>query len=224
MIRVMVADDHPLLLEGLIKSLNDESMEVVCHTRNSEDIVGLYQANEPDVLITDIMFGDMKLTGLEVLSQILQIDHSAKVIMFSQYDSVELIKDAYSRGAKAYIPKSSEADFVEIIKKVLDGAKYFDQSVANKLAELAIREGNADQSLVSGLTDSELEIFKLIAEGFTQKEVAEKLETSLRTVNKVWASIREKLGFDRPQDITIFAIKNQLIDINKLSRRIIHNE
>jgi DNA-binding NarL/FixJ family response regulator len=219
MIKVLIADDHPLLIDGLVRNITDKFIEVVGETRHSNEVPVLYRKLNPDVVITDVMFGEGEKTGIDILTELLIMDSKAKVVMFSQYDSVELIKDSYSRGAKAYIPKSLEVDFGEIIKKVAAGQKYFDPSIATKLAELSLRDAKDPGSPISLLSPSELQAFKLVAEGFTQKEAADRMGSSLRTVAKLFNSIREKLDVERPADITILAIQNNLIDINNISRR-----
>lgn len=214
-IKILVADDHKVLIDGLVSSLAGSTFEVVAIARNPEDVLSAYVESKPDVVISDMKFNDREMTGLDITEQIIEMDNNAKIIIFSQYDSIELIKSAYSLGAKAFITKSMDIDLNYVIQEVYSGSIFFEPSVSDRLAKYAI-QGTASPREV--LNERELTILCLLAKGCTQKEISEEINISLRTVNTVHASIREKLNIERPSHLTLLAVQYNLIQVDSLTQ------
>lgn len=214
-IRLLLADDHKYLLDGVRLSLDISGFDIVAHTMDIHQVVPLYQEHKPDVLLLDIMFNQDK-TGLDVLTDIQQIDSDARVVIFSQYDQDEMIQKAYSSGAMAFLTKSTRIDtLVQAIESASKGEVYFTNEIAQRLAALTTRSNqNAIRSPKKLLTPRELEIFCLLAKGLTELETAKELGFHQRTITANKATIKEKLGISRPAEFTIAALKDELISIN----------
>jgi two-component system, NarL family, invasion response regulator UvrY len=208
-IRVMLADDHPIVMTGFAMSLAAAGMEVVGEARTPGEAVAMYAEHKPDVLVLDIRFGT-ELTGLDAAQQILGADPRAKIVFLSQFDQDSLIKETYRLGAHAFVTKDCDpADLATAVRHAREGKLYFPPQIAERLASLAVR---GDVSPQSQLDQRELEIFKLMAEGLTNAEIAEKLNLSTKTISNSSQAVKEKLGVHRQAYITKLAVKHGLIE------------
>lgn len=208
-IRVLLADDHPIVMKGFAMSLEAEGMEVVGQARTPAEAVAMYTEARPDVAVLDMRFGT-ELTGLDAAQQILKADPGAKIVFLSQFDQDSLIKETYRIGAHAFVTKDCDpADLATAVRHAHDGKLYFLPQIAERLASLAVR---GDVSPQSQLDERGLEIFKLMAEGLTNAEIAEKLNLSTKTISNISQSVKEKLGVHRQAYITKLAVKHGLIE------------
>lgn len=208
-IRVMLADDHPIVMTGFAMSLEGQGLEVVAQARTPEEALARHQQLAPDVAVLDIRFGE-QLTGLDVARQILARQPSAAIVFLSQFDQDSLIKETYRLGGRAFMTKDCDpADLAAAVRRAHDGELYFLPHVAERLANLAVR---GDLSPQSQLDERALEIFTLMAEGLTNAEIAEKLEVSTKTISNISQAVKEKLGVHRPAYITRLAVKHGLIE------------
>lgn len=213
-IRLLIADDHKYLIDGVMLSLDDSDIQVVAHTMNVDEIAPLYLELKPDVLLIDIMFGQEK-TGLDALTEVLEQDPEAKVVVFSQYDQDELIQKAYSMGAKAFLTKSTKVDvLIKAIYSASQGEVFFTNDIARRLAALVTLSSSKGPSPKEALNSKELNVFCLLAKGLTEQEIAKELGFHHRTITSNKASIKEKLGLSRPAEFTITALKHQLITLD----------
>lgn len=207
-IRVLLADDHPIVMTGFAMSLNNLGIKVLGQAKTPQEAFEQYAALQPDVIILDIRFG-ADLTGLDVARDILAQYADARIIFLSQFDQDALIKEAYRLGAKAFVTKDCDpADLATAVQRAHQGELYFLPQIAERLANLSVRGDESPQSL---LNERDLEIFKLMAEGLTNAEIAERLDLSLKTISNVSQTIKEKLGVHRPAYITKLAVKHGLI-------------
>ncbi|MFA9217300.1 MAG: response regulator [Sphingomonadaceae bacterium] len=208
-IRVMLADDHPIVMTGFAMSLAGQGMDVVGQARTPQEALQMYAALQPDVLVLDIRFGE-EMTGLDVARQLLAQAPSAKIIFLSQFDQDSLIKETYRIGGRAFITKDCDpADLAAAVRRAQQGELYFPPQIAERLANLSVR---GDTSPQSQLDERALEIFTLMAEGLTNAEIAEKLEVSSKTISNISQAVKEKLGVHRPALITRLAVKHGLIE------------
>jgi DNA-binding NarL/FixJ family response regulator len=207
-IRVMLADDHPIVMTGFAMSLEEAGMQVVGQAKTPSEAQAMYAELKPDVLVLDIRFGT-ELTGLDAAQAILKFDPSAKIVFLSQFDQDSLIKETYRLGAHAFVTKDCDpADLATAVRQAHEGKLYFLPQIAERLASLAVR---GDVSPQSQLDERGLEIFKLMAEGLTNAEIAEKLNLSSKTISNTSQAIKEKLGVHRQANITLLAVKHGLI-------------
>ena len=208
-IRVMLADDHPIVMTGFAMSLAGVGMDVVGQAKTPEEAAAMYAELQPDVLVLDIRFGT-ELTGLDAAEAILKKFPAAKIIFLSQFDQDSLIKETYRLGARAFVTKDCDpADLAPAVRHAAEGTLYFLPQIAERLANLSVR---GDASPQSQLDQRGLEIFKLMAEGLTNAEIAEKLNLSTKTISNISQSVKEKLGVHRQAYITKLAVKHGLIE------------
>lgn len=208
-IRVLLADDHPIVMTGFAMSLTAEGMEVVGQAKSPTEAVQQFFATQADVIVLDIRFG-AEMTGLDAAKQILEKQADAQIVFLSQFDQDALIKETYRLGAKAFVTKDCDpADLAIAVRRAAQGELYFMPSIAERLANLSVRGDTSPQTV---LDERSLAIFKLMAEGLTNVEIAEKLDLSQKTISNISQSVKEKLGIHRPALITKLAVKYGLIE------------
>lgn len=208
-IRVLLADDHPIVMTGFAMSLAAEGMEVVGQAKTPQEAVEQFAALRPDVVVLDIRFG-AEMTGLDAAKHILENQPEAQIVFLSQFDQDALIKETYRLGAKAFVTKDCDpVDLAVAVQRASQGQLYFMPQIAERLANLSVRGDASPQTL---LDERSLEIFKLMAEGLTNVEIAEKLDLSQKTISNISQAVKEKLGIHRPALITKLAMKHGLIE------------
>ena len=214
-IRIHLADDHQVLIDGMLAVLKTNSkFEVVGHSLNGVDLVNNIISNRADILIMDINMPHKD--GIEVLKELSQIEHSCRVIILSSYDDIKLIKEVLKLGANGYLSKQCAGEsIVEAIESVASGKDYFSQNIQEKI--FSSFSGNGAESstneisINATLTDRELEILKLISLEYSGKEIGEELSISLNTVETHRKNLIKKLNVKNTIGIVKFAIKNNLI-------------
>jgi len=209
-ITVLLADDHPLLRKGFTAALADfPDIGVVGAVGDLDEAVRLYQRHNPDVIVLDIMFSG-KRTGIDAIESVLSINPAAKIVVLTQFDQDNLIREAYKRGAMAFITKNADIDqLITAIRKASAGERYYIPSIAQRLAELATRP---EKSPLEILAPREREVLSLIGQGNTAQEIASRLKISQRTVVNITQSIKSKLGISRRSDLIQMAQRHGLIE------------
>ena len=214
-IRLLIADDAVGVTDALIDSLEsrEANVRVVGRTAVAGDVLGLYASTKPDVLLLDVRFGhELQNTGLEITRELLSLDPLAKVVLFSQFDYESIIREAYRSGAAAFLPKSTPlANVIEAITQVHSGKVYFLQQIAERLALASLQPAGGDQSPQALLDPRQLEVFRLLALGRTNVEIGEAMNLSSKTISQVNQAIKEKLGVYRAADLTLLAVKHQIV-------------
>lgn len=227
--QVIVIDDDRLVamsLKTIIES--DSSIQVTATGFSGEEAVELYRQHQPDVLLTDIRM--MGMTGLEAGEKILAEFPDAKILYLTTFNDDEYIVKALSIGAKGYIIKQDFDSIVPSLKAVFSGQSVFGNEITEKLPNiLTNRDGNSDSASTAastgayensssagtgfnyaehGLTDQEAEIVKCVAEGLSNKEIADKLFLSEGTVRNYISNILSKLELRDRTNLAIFYYKN----------------
>lgn len=209
-IRVMIADDHPLIVEGLTSVLARHNLTVVGSALSPETVIETFKRLAPDVLVLDLRFGEGGIGGLDVLTDLCQHVTDPKVVIYTQFDQDTVIREAYKRGAKAFIPKSTDpTELAQAIIKVQQGETVFLPEIAARLALFSVR---GDSSPLARLQPRELEVFKYMAQGLTNVEIAERMDLSPKTISTTSQSIKDQLGMHRTADLTLLAVKHGLIE------------
>jgi DNA-binding NarL/FixJ family response regulator len=204
----MVADDHPLITQGLANELASFGIHQVEAVTEGREVIPRYQAAKPDVLVLDLRIGAIR--GLDIGKELLGLDADARIVIYSQFDQDHIVREAYRIGAKAFIPKSADPKFLaEAIHTVHVGHTYFLPQIAERIALMSVRGVESPQAKLS---DRELEVFKKMAQGLTNAEMAEAMDLSVKTIGLITQNIRELLGVTRPAEITRLALRHQLID------------
>jgi len=217
LIKLLIADDHPFYAQGVQLSLSDTDITVIGHITKIDEIIESYIALRPDVLLCDIMFGEDK-TGLDVLQELLKKEPGANVILLSQYDQDNMIKQSYRLGAKAFLSKDVTRDgLIPAIETVARGELYFTPENALKLAKMTFDRAVDERPLEEVLTSKEIEVMTLLSDGYTEKEIATKFDVSVKTVGNTKAAIKEKLKVERTSSLTKLALKHGLINMDDVN-------
>ncbi len=199
---VLVVDDHALLRTGVANIINQEpDLRVIAEASNGLEAVDAFERYRPDVTLLDLRMPVME--GVEAVRQIRERDVHAKVIVLTTYDTDEDISRALKAGAKAYVLKDISADgLIECIHDVLNGKTYLAPAAAAKLAEGVTRVQ---------LTPRELATLRLIADGKSNKEIANGLGISERTVKTHLGHLFEKLGVTSRTEAVKIATRRGLV-------------
>lgn len=209
MIRILIADDHPAIIEGVSRTLTTYGIEVVGSASRAEEVLDVYRACRPDVVVLDVRFGPGQ-SGLDVARELIAGSASAKVVIYTQFDQDEIIHEAYRAGCKGVVTKARPtADLAQAIKSAAEDRTYFLPEIAERLALMSVR---ADDSPLHRLTPREIDVWRHIAKGSTLPEIAEDLSLSIKTVSLTSQSVKEKLGTDRPAELALMAVRYKLIE------------
>lgn len=208
-IKVLLADDHPIVMSGCQASLSSLGIDTIGQAKTPADAIRMYAELRPDVLVLDVKFGQSQ-TGFDAAKGILKADAAAKIVFWSQCDQDSVIKEAYRVGGFAYVTKVADpAELAAAITSAHGGHMYFHPAIAERLASLSVRGDKSPQVL---LDERELEVFKLMAQGLTNLEIANHLHLATRTISSISQTIKDKLGVQRPADITLMAVRHAIIE------------
>jgi DNA-binding NarL/FixJ family response regulator len=193
-IRVVIAEDHGLVLEAIKGRLAlDPVIEIVATVGTGEELVANYAENKPDVVLTDI--GMPGMSGIEATAKIREINPAARVLCLSGYDDRETIAQAVAAGASGFVVKTIHPqELCEVVRKVHRGELVFDQAATEALMAEVRSPTIGKQDTTSPLSARELEILNLVAQDLTNAEIAEALFISPLTVKTHVERILAKLG------------------------------
>ncbi len=210
MIRVLIADDHAVVRQGLKQILGDTpTMLVAGEATNGQEVLAKVRAETWDVVVLDISMPDRN--GLDVLKELKAERPKLPVLMLSMYPEDQYATRALKAGASGYLAKDSAADeLVRAIQRVVAGGRYVSPHLAEKLAF----EIGADSSKLphETLSDREFQVLRLIATGKSAKDIAAELSLSVKTVSTYRARLLEKMGLGSNAELIHYAIQNRLVD------------
>ena len=211
-VKIMIADDHSMVREGLKSLLElDGDIQVIEEAVDGEDCLEKLKTCKPDVLLLDINMP--KKNGLEVLQCINKSNLKVKVLVLTVHNEVEYLIKAVDIGVDGYILKDSEsAELKKAIFTITKGENYIQPDLIPALNSKMI-EKNSDKDKIDSLTKREFEVLKLLAVGMYNKEIAEKLNISERTVKNHVSNIFKKLEVTDRTQAAVFTIRNNLIKI-----------
>ncbi|NLW40317.1 MAG: response regulator transcription factor [Tissierellia bacterium] len=213
-ISLMIADDHVLMRQGLKQLLElEEDIAVIAQSGDGEETVKKALEYNPDVILLDINMPSMN--GIEVLRRLKDLGTVSKIIMLTIHEDREYLFETMKIGADGYVLKDSDADsLIKAIRDVNMGKTYIQPSIASMLVEgLEEKDSNKELDKIRQLTKREYEVLSLIAEGLSNKDIADKLFISEKTVKNHVSSIFKKLDVNDRIQAAIFAFKN---DIKKI--------
>lgn len=206
MIKIIIADDHSLIRDGLRSMLEkDDLCSIVGEAANGNELLELLKTVKCDVVCTDISMPEMD--GIEATRQIVKNYPKVKVMCLSMHEEAAFIKQMMEVGAVGYVFKdSSSEELKNAIQAIHSGKKYFNQKLFDILLNM---ESSGKQ--ISVLSSREKEILKLIAEEYTNPEIAEKLFLSVRTVDTHRQNLIQKLDVKNTAGLVKYAIKSGLV-------------
>jgi DNA-binding NarL/FixJ family response regulator len=215
-IRVLIADDHPLVRDGLRFSIerSGEEIEVVAEAADGPAVVEMAAKRAPDVFVLDITMP--RMNGLETAREILRGDPAAKIIILSLHDTRAFVEDALDLGAHGYLTKDSASRLIiEAVKEVHAGRYYLSPQIAYILVERRSRRMKSRPAgpRAAALTAQERKVLQLIAEGRTGKEIAAELRLSPNTVHVHRTNLMTKLGLHKQTDLVRYAVKESLVKL-----------
>ena len=205
--RVLVVDNDKLVcvsLKTILEAEND--VEVVGTAYSGNEAIKLYHSLNPDILLMDIRMDD--ITGLEAAETILKKDNNAKILFLTTFSDNEYIIRALNIGAKGYIIKQNFECIVPSLRAVHTGQNVFGDDIISKIPSLLDNYQQTDFSSF-GITQKELEVITLIAEGLSNKEIANSLFLSEGTVRNTLSNILQKLNLRDRTQVAIFYYKNK---------------
>lgn len=209
MIKVAIADDHPLMLEGIKRVLNREmDIEITGESKKGGEVVNMLQMQIPDILILDLNMPDK--SGLELLKDVKALKPGLPVLILSIHPEERFAVRCIRAGASGYLSKSSISDELSkaVRTVVIEKRKYITPEVAEQLAS---QIDNTGRPLHETLSDREFEVLCMIAEGKDVQKIAKKLSLSPHTVHTYRSRIKEKLSLSTNVEMTRYAIQNKLI-------------
>ncbi len=211
-IRVMLADDHILMREGIRQLLEfDGSIEVVGEANNGEECLDILQMFKPQVLLLDINMP--KKNGIEVLEEIKREKTDVKVLILTVHTEIEYLIKALDIGVDGFILKDSEsAELKRAILAIVNGEKYIQPKLIPALNNRLIAK-DVDKDKIASLTNRELEVLIQVANGLFNKEIATSLNISERTVKNHISNIFKKIDVSDRTQAAVFAIKNDIIKL-----------
>ena len=213
-IRVLLADDHPVVRNGLKGVIEREpDFEVVAEANDGAEAVVLGMRPEVDLAVLDVAMP--RMTGLQAVEELARRRPGLRTLVLSMYDADQYVLAAIRAGASGYVLKSvADTDIVGACRAVMRGDRVvFPESTPQALRDQGelVRRGRGSKSDET-LTARELEVLKLVAEGRTSREIAETLVISIKTVDRHRANIKEKLGARDRVDLTRYAIRRGLVE------------
>lgn len=203
----MLADDHQLFLDGISNLLSSSGLaEVQTHCSNGKEVLQTLNHARPDLVLMDI---DMPvMNGVDCLKEIRKRFPDQKVLMLSMHAEPTFVREVMNLGANGYLLKTASSDELLLaVKKVIEGGQFF----SGELMMNFHQQKTSSMETGETLSERETEIVVLIAEGFSSKEIAEKLFISPRTVETHRKNIMNKMGFQSVADLVRFAFKKGLI-------------
>lgn len=215
---ILIIDDHPLFREGLKSIIDrDNRFEVIGESSCGKEGFDLAKELKPDLVVVDISLPDM--SGIELTRDIRGRLSEARVIIVSMHSKIDYIAEAFQAGATGYVVKESASDrLLQGLWSVAQGEYFLDSSVSHQVVESLLKfptkEARITDPDYSALTPREQEVMRLLAEGLSAKEIAEKLFISPKTVENHRSNIMNKLDLHSTMELVRYAARLGLIDVD----------
>ena len=206
--KIVIVDDHPIVRQGLAELINHEDDLVVCgQAEEAPEAMGVIKAIKPDMVIVDILLKET--SGMELIKDIKARYPNLAVLALSMHDESLYAERALRAGAKGYIMKAEATEkVIGAIRKILSGDIYLSEPMAAKLIhKLVGGRTEVGASAIDRLSDRELEVFRLIGQGYGTRQIAEKLHLSVKTIESYRAHIKEKLNLSDAAELLQYAIQ-----------------
>jgi two-component system response regulator NreC len=210
--RLLICDDHPLVREGIKVTLGHEpTIEIVAEASNGREAVSEAKRVRPDMVLMDMSMPE--LNGLEATIQIKEFDKGIKVLIMTLYDDEEVVMRCLAAGASGYILKDAPLpQLIYAIGMVSKGHEYLDPGVTRHVSEF-LQQSTPRQGSYDRLSPREREVLKLVAEGLSVKEIAIRLNVSVKTADTHKYNLMSKLDIHNSAGLIRYAIQNKVLNI-----------
>jgi DNA-binding NarL/FixJ family response regulator len=217
-IKVIIADDHAILREGVKLLLEAEpDIEVIGQASNGVDAVRMADELKPDLVLMDLQMPGVD--GMEACERLARLCPGVKVLVLSQLDQEQHLVRVLQAGALGYVLKQNASDeLVQAVHTVLQGHVYLTPAMASRFVEMHFRREEARQDRAKLLTAREEEVLKGIAQGLTNRQISDQLFVSIKTVQTHRGNIMEKLDLHDRVDLVKYALKTGLVDLAEETR------
>jgi len=208
--RIVIADDHELIREGIKKLLElEDKFKIVGEASNGNEVIEIFKLFKPDLAILDINMPDK--SGLEVLKIIKGIRNDVKVVLLTINSDRKSLSTAIESGADGYILKDSDPrELSEILLSIINGETYIDKRLVNSLVDIYKHSNDEIKSKFCDLTEREKEVLYYLSNGYTNKEISEEIYISEKTVKNYVTNIYSKINVTNRVRAALFAIKNDI--------------
>jgi DNA-binding NarL/FixJ family response regulator len=209
--RILIADDHSIVRSGLRKVIDAKpDMEVVAEAEDGAEAVDKALKEDVHLVILDVSMP--RKTGIQAAAELHKRKPELRVLMLSMHDSEQFLFEALKAGASGYVLKSgADTDIVDAVRAAMRGDSYLYPSAVATLVRDYVERGGRGEEQFDVLTPRELEVLKLIAEAYTNKQIADALFISIKTVERHRQNILDKLGMRDRVELTRYAIRRGLI-------------
>lgn len=211
--RILLADDHTLVRQGLRRILEAQAdLRVVAEAGTGSEAIELAKQHEPDLVLLDV--GMKGLNGLEALAQMRRLRPELSVLMLSMHSDERYVLRAVREGARGYVLKDCvEQELIEAVTAVRQGGRFFSPEVENYIGRNPTRSltGDGPDDRFELLTDRERHIYQLLAEGNSNKEIANLLNLSLHTVETHRSRVMEKLNLHSAAELVLSAVRRGIV-------------
>lgn len=214
-INIILADDHRIFRDGLKSLLTEhEDLRIIGEASDGLELLALLIKLKPDLVIMDITMPS--LSGIEVAARITDQYPDIRILMLSMHTHEEYVVNAIKAGARGYLSKdTSGEELLDAIRTICQGGEYFGKLVSETFIRNYIRRYRIEEEWIESkmLTNRELELLKLIAVGQSNKQIADRLCISTKTVDCHKSNILQKLKLKNTAELVLFAVKNKIIEI-----------
>jgi two-component system, NarL family, response regulator NreC len=217
-IRVLIADDHAILRAGLRMLIDAQTdMTVAAEAQDGNEAIQAARKISPDVVILDVTMPERG--GLHAIHDILKHKPDTRILLLTMHEEVAYLRTALAAGASGYVLKKSvDADLLSAIRAVHKGRTYVDSELASELIQHTLPDrGRSPNKVTDVLSERELQVLKLVAEGFSSREIAQQIFVSVKTVETYRGRFAEKLGLTSRADIVRYALETGLLTSEKFS-------
>ncbi len=211
-IKVLIADDHSMIREGLKQLIElEDDIEVIKLVGNGKSCIESISTDKPDIVLLDVNMPVMN--GLEVLEYLNEHDIDMRVIILTIHNEVEYLLKAIDIGVDGYILKDSDSDLlISAIRNVYRGETYIQPNMATKLLK-KVQVMDREEKIKSTLTKREVQVLKLITNGLLNREIAQTLDISEKTVKNHVSNIFRKIDVNDRTQAAVYAIKNDIVTL-----------
>jgi DNA-binding NarL/FixJ family response regulator len=211
-IRILICDDHRLMQRGVATLLQGETgMRIVGVASNTEEAIRLAHEQRPDLVLMDISMPGGG--GIEATRQLSKSLPTVRVLIFTVHEDEKILREVLDAGAVGYVVKrAAESELLDAIRAVMRGEVYVHPAMTRSLLRTLKEQPPAEEMAANSLTAREVDVLRLLARGYTNRQIGEKLSLSVRTVEGHRANITGKLGLRSRVDLAGYAERHDLLD------------